>query len=132
MKKSKQKKKKVIEILYDPYRLEENEDFSVIFRRYIDSPDKTININGVVFYHALQILDLKIKGHFLLTALDNRLNLRINDTVIDELGNEYIVKGVEMPHFLGEIPEWHTYISFVNLEGSPDNMGKYFTKKLSE
>ncbi|MDE6592796.1 MAG: hypothetical protein K2K57_07030 [Oscillospiraceae bacterium] len=130
--KKKSKNECTIEILYEPYKLEENESFSVIFERYMDSSDKTTEINGVVFYHALKILDLKIRGHFLLIALDNRLNLRINDTVIDELGNEYIVKGVEMPHFSGEFPEWHTYISFVNLDGSPDNMGKYFTKKLAE
>ncbi len=130
--KKKFKKDITIDVLYNPYSLGENENFSVIFERYMDSSDKTTEINGVVFYHALQILDLKIRGHFLLAALDNRINLKINDTVIDEFGNEYIVKAVEMPHFLGDIPEWYKYISSVNLEGSPDNMGKYFTKKLSE
>lgn len=130
--KKKFKKDITIDVLYNPYSLGENENFSVIFERYMDSSDKTTEINGVVFYHALQILDLKIRGHFLLAALDNRINLKINDTVIDELGNEYIVKEFAMLRILCDIPEWHKYISFVRLEGSSENMGKYFTKKISE
>ncbi len=129
MKKNKTKKKKTVEILYDPYRLEENEDFSVVLQRYIDSSDKTININGVVYYQALKIINMYNR---LIAALDNRINLKINDTVIDELGNEYIVKEFAMLRILCDIPEWHKYISFVRLEGSSENMGKYFTKKISE
>ncbi|MDE6592795.1 MAG: hypothetical protein K2K57_07025 [Oscillospiraceae bacterium] len=129
MKKNKTKKKKTVEILYDPYRLDEREDFSVVLQRYIDSSDKTININGVVYYQALQIINMYNR---LIAALDNLMKLKLNDIVIDELGNEYIVKEFAMFRLLCDIPEWYRYISFVNLKGNSENMGKYFTKKLSE
>ncbi|MBQ2823354.1 MAG: hypothetical protein IJF18_02115 [Oscillospiraceae bacterium] len=121
--------KELFEFLYAPYSETVHDDFALIYDRYKTDPKSTIEINGITFYHALQIIRTNIRGRALIAALDNRLDLKINDILIDENGKEYIVKGFEMLRFQGDIPEWYSKISMVALIGDVDNVGCYFAKK---
>lgn len=121
--------KELFEFLYDPYSETDHDDFALIYNRYKTDTKSTIEINGIIFYHALQIIRTNIRGHALIAALDNRLDLKINDILIDENGKEYIAKGFEMLRFQGDIPEWYSKISMAALIGDVDNVGHYFAKK---
>lgn len=63
-------------------------------------------------------------------VLDNDMQLRMNDILIDENGNTFTVKGFEMFRFVtNEFPDWYLKISFVMLEGDFNNMGDYLSHK---
>lgn len=114
--------------MHEPYRINENEDLTAAFRRYLDDPKQSININGVTFYHALYVVRTSIKGISFIAALDNRMCLKINDKVSDEMGNIFTVGGFEMFRFAGGIPEWFMHISHVCLLGNCEYPGEYFAK----
>lgn len=57
---SKKSNKLSFEYIYNPYQLEKNVDFSSIFQRYLNDNNSIIDINGVTFYHALQIIHLNL------------------------------------------------------------------------
>ena len=125
-------KKELFTVLYNPYAKNDNDDFVAIYNRYKVDPKAIIIINGTTFYHALNITRTRIGGRALIVLLDNRLDIKINDVLVDEAGKEYIVNGFPMIRFSSGVPDRYSKISMVTLIGDVDNVGHYFARKETE
>ena len=129
MKKPKPKQPK-FEIIYNPYHLNDDDDFDSELKRYIDDENAMYVKNELVFYRAFQIIRTTIKGHRLIAALNNQIELKMGDMVVDDHDNRYEVRGFEMIRLVsGTFPNWYRIISFVVLQGATDNIGEYFAKQ---
>lgn len=54
------------------------------------------------------------------------MNLHLEDTLIDEKGNLFSVKGFEMIRLNSDtFPEWYLKISFISITGEIENIGNY-------
>lgn len=123
------KKKSSFIILYDPYSQKINDTFDEKLKRYIEDNGKTITIENTTYNKAFEIIQLG--NNKTIAALNNQMNLKINDTIIDNHGNEYIVDGFEMIRLLSEtFPEWYKILSYVKIKGNFENIGEYFTKSI--
>ena len=129
MKKPKSKQPK-FEIIYNPYHLAEDDSFDSELQRYIDDENAKFVRNDLVFYRAFQIIRTTNRGLRLIAALNNHMELKMGDIVIDDHDNHYEVKGFEMIRMVsGTFPEWYRIISFVVLQGTAENIGEYFAKQ---
>ncbi|MGN0620176.1 MAG: hypothetical protein ACI4J7_14270 [Ruminiclostridium sp.] len=132
MKKSKKDSSCSFEVIYNPYQADEKDTFSDIFFRYCNDKFGEIEIDGIMFYRALQIIKTNIRGrHHLTIALSTNMNLKIGMIIIDENSNEYEIKGFEMYRFSADFPDWFLKISFVMVTGNNENIGTYFSVKQS-
>ncbi len=130
MKKHKDKQPK-FEIIYAPYKYTDDDSFDVMLKRYINDDNAMFVKNELAYYRAFQIIRTMIKGHRLIVALSNQIDLHLGDKVIDDRKNEYEVKGFEMIRLVtGTFPEWYRIISFVMLQGTTENVGEYFAKQI--
>ena len=66
----------------------------------------------------------------MIVFIDSTDNLRSENILIDENGNEYLIKGFEMLHF-SQIPEWYPRTIPILIQGSTYNIGQYLTKKFT-
>lgn len=128
MAKRKSSPKLSFQLLYDPYSTGTDDNTVQLFHCYMNDKNAVIEINEKTYYRALQILILNTNKKKLIAILDNKLNLKINDSVIDDNNNIFIVKGFAMIRFTCDIPEWYTKASFVELSGEYESIGHYFTK----
>lgn len=119
------KNKNVFTFLHEPYPLNGDKDISVIFDRYLNDPERTVEIDGKTFYRAFNVVRV---NNCVIAALDNRLSLKLGDSVTDELGNIFTVNRFEMLRFAGSFTDWYMYISFVRLLGNCESPGEYFAK----
>lgn len=114
-------------LLYDPYP-EADSDMNHIYERYLQDENAVIRIDEKTYYRALQIFSYTIRESMILAVLDRRLDLKSGDTLVDDNGNKFIVKGCSFMSFHGEIPKWYFETPEVVLEGSEENIGHYFSK----
>lgn len=129
MKKKGKLQKSIFEIIADPYGGESAECFDHIFTEWQNNADNTIKIGGITYYKALQIIRTAMhRKEELIMGLSNEMSLKIGDTIIDELGNKYLVNGFGMFRFKTNIPDWYSKISFVFVSGNHKNVGEYFAK----
>lgn len=128
MAKRKSSSKLSFQLLYDPYSTGTDDNTVQIFHCYMNDKNAVIEINEKTYYRALQIFILNTNKKMLIAFLDNKLNLKINDSVIDDNNNIFIVKSFAMIRFTCDIPEWYTKASFVELSGEYESIGHYFTK----
>ena len=116
------------QFLYNPYSTGTDDNTVQLFHRYMNDKNAVIEIDEKTYYRALQIFILNTNKKMLIAFLDNKLNLKINDSVIDDSNNIFIVKGFAMIRFTCDIPDWYTKASFVELSGEYESIGHYFTK----
>lgn len=128
MAKRKSASKLSFQLLYDPYSTGTNDNTVQLFHCYMNDKNAVIEINEKTYYRALQILILNTNKKMLIAFLDNKLNLKINDSVVDNNNNIFIVKDFAMIRFTCDIPDWYTKASFVELSGEYESIGHYFTK----
>lgn len=115
-----------IQTIYDPYRIDDNETFDVIYQRYLEDTEKTIDIDGVTYYKAMTISKINFCEKRLNVVLPLGFNIRSGDIIIDENGNQYEYQGCATMSFGGKIPEWYFNTLSVILSYSDDNIGTYF------
>lgn len=117
------------QLLYNPYENDSDDTTSQLFQRYLNDENAVVEIDNKTYYRALQIFILNISGKSdLIALLDNRLNLKTNDEIIDDNDNIFTVKGFAMFRFTCDIPDWYMKVSFVELFGDYKNIGHFFTK----
>lgn len=115
------KKKSKVQILYDPYSKD-----GKTFQNYFNDTKAVLKINDKTFYRALLIMCFGDGG--VTALLDNKLNLSIDDKVIDDNNNVFTVKGFAMMRAVFDIPDWYAKASFVKLSGNFETIGHYFSK----
>ena len=129
MKKPKPKQPK-FEIIYNPYHLNDDDDFDIELKRYIDDENAMYVRTELVFYRAFQIIRTTIRRHRLIAVLNNQIDLKMGDMVVDDHDNHYEVRGFEMIRLVSKtFPDWYRIITFVVLRGATENIGEYFAKQ---
>lgn len=115
-------------MIYSPYSQNNDEDISVLYDEYRKDKNAVVSIEDKTYYRAIQIFSITIRKEKLIALLDISMKLRVGDTIIDDNGNEYAVKGFAMLSFRCAVPDWYTKTSFVELSGGHENIGHYFAK----
>lgn len=115
-------------MIYSPYSQNNDEDISVLYDEYRKDKNAVVSIEDKTYYRAIQIFSITIRKEKLIALLDISMKLRVGDTIIDDNGNEYAVKGFAMLSFRCAVPDWYTKTAFVELSGGHENIGHYFAK----
>ncbi len=115
-------------MIYSPYSQNDDEDISVLYDEYRKDKNAVVSIEDKTYYRAIQIFSITIRKEKLIALLDISMKLRVGDTIIDDNGNEYAVKGFAMLSFRCAVPDWYTKTAFVELSGGHENIGHYFAK----
>ena len=115
-------------MIYSPYSQNNDEDISVLYDEYRKDKNAVVSIEDKTYYRAIQIFSITIRKEKLIALLDISMKLRVGDTIIDDNGNEYAVKGFAMLSFRCAVPDWYTKTAFVELSGGHCNFGHYFAK----
>ena len=98
------------------------------YERYLQDDKAIIKIDEKNYYRALEIVQIR-DNNTVEIAVDNKLNLKTGDILVDDNDNEYVVRDCPFFCFRGGIPEWHSNISIVVIQGNIDSIGHYFTKQ---
>ncbi len=115
-------------MIYSPYSQNNDEDISVLYDEYRKDKNAVVSIEDKTYHRAIQIFSITIRKEKLIALLDISMKLRVGDTIIDDNGNEYAVKGFAMLSFRCAVPDWYTKTAFVELSGGHENIGHYFAK----
>lgn len=119
----------LFKLLKCPYRKTYNENMSSIYERYKKDTYNIIQLGEQTFYKIIECYEFHTKSSNLLVALDNQMQLRIGDTLIDENDNIYDIKAFEMFRLSGNnFPEWYLKISFVAIKGDIKKIGDHLAK----
>ena len=100
-------------MIYSPYSQNNDEDISVLYDEYRKDKNAVVSIEDKTYYRAIQIFSITIRKEKLIALLDISMKLRVGDTIIDDNGNEYAVKGFAMLSFRCAVPDWYTKTAFV-------------------
>lgn len=116
---------------FSPYMTEEKIDINSWYEEFKNDPDKTTILNGCVYNKIIFRCEFYIaEPCSMIVFIDSPDILRLEDILMDENGNEYVIKGFEMFRF-SQIPEWYPRITPMLIQGSTYNIGRYLTKKLT-
>ena len=116
---------------FSPYMTDEKTDVNSWYEDFKKDPDKTTILNGCVYHKIIFRCEFYIcKPYSMIVFIESTDNLQLEDILIDENRNEYIIKGFEMYHF-SQNPEWYPRTTPMLIQGSTYNIGQYLTKKLT-
>lgn len=120
----------VTKIIYDPYRLGENDSFDEIYERYKEDNNTVYCAGGRTFYKAAQITLICMGARSdLLVSMPADIEPEKDHIMIDDKGNRYDYEGIAHLCFRRGIPEWYLKMPPVVLRGTYDNIGEYFVKE---
>lgn len=130
MSRKKQKHKSIFGNFYSPYMTEEKTNMdSWYYEGYKNDPDKRIVIGEKVFSKIIFRCEFyRGEPYSLEVFIDPPEPLRIGDVLVDEKGNEYTLKSVEMIRFT-TIPEWYPRIAPLVISGTTYDIGEYLAKR---
>ena len=80
----------LFKLLKCPYRKVDNENMSVIYECYKQDSNNIIKLGEHTFYKIIECYEIHTKSSNLLVVLDNQMQLRIGNTVIDENDKPYL------------------------------------------
>ncbi len=114
---------------FSPYMTDEKTDIDSWYEEYKNDPDKTITIDGCIYYKIIYRCEFYHKEPYsLIVFIDSIEGLQLNDILVDENNHEYTIKGFEMISFT-KIPEWYPRTVPMLITGTTYNIGNYLTKK---
>ena len=103
---------------------------NIWFEAYKNDVENNIEIKGKVYSKIISKWECYIFEDFtLLVSFEPQGNLRIGDTLIDEIGREFKIKAFERFGFTGKTPDWAFEISSMAIIGQDYSIGNYITKK---
>ena len=118
-----------IENVSDPYRISDDDDMNTIYQRYLKDEKRVIEIDGLKYFKAMRIDKVNFDDTGLIAILPWDIDIKKNDVIIDENGNQYKYRGCEMMSFRGEIPELYFNMVCAILSFSSEHIGRYFAVK---
>ena len=125
----KKKEKTSFGNFFSPYMTTEKTNMDSWYEDYKIDPDKTVIINGYVHQKIIHRCEFYVgEPCLMIVSIDPIDNLQLEDILIDENGNESVIKGFEMIHFT-KIPEWYPRIRPILIQGTTYNIGQYLAKK---
>ena len=128
----KKRHKTLFSELYSPYMSEEKNNSAVWYEEYKKDTEKSIDIDGKIYYKIIYRCKYNRNNDFswmVLVYIPE--DYRIGDMLVDENGNEFIIKAVEMTTFT-TIPEWYPTMFPLCIVGKKNDIGIYFAKKRNQ
>ena len=120
-----------IETIYDPYRRSDDDTFDDIYQRYLVDADRSFEMDGLTYYKAAVIHKVTLHEMGIIVALPSEINPDQDSVIIDENGNQYRYRGLEMMNFGGRSPKWYFKMIFAILSFPGGDIGEYFAKQNS-
>ena len=118
---------------YSPYMKHNNSTIDDCYSAYKQDPDRTVEIDGHIYTKIISHCRFYGYEDFSFHIIwEPYTEMRRNDILVDENGNEYRVRSLEMIHFGGEIPEWYLKALPMVITGSSEHLGSYLAKKQVE
>lgn len=119
--------KSVNKVISEPYRVDAKDDFDDSYERYCIDEDKTVEMNGQLFYKALYITELSHTkdGYFIM--LSREMDLKEGMTIIDDNCNHFVVDSLGHYYFRNRVPEWDRRTVSIAAIGVCENIGAYFS-----
>lgn len=125
----KKRHKTLFSELYSPYMSEGKNDSTAWYEEYKKDAEKSIIIDGKTFYKIIYRCKYNGNKNFswmVLVYIPE--DYRIGDTLVDENGNEFVIKAVEMMTFT-TISEWYLTMWPLCVVGKTNDIGIYLAKK---
>ena len=116
-------------VLSAPYSLDEDDSPQIQYERYMEDPDRHIEIDGIEYYKIISTYTMRLRGQQLIIAVvENSMNGRIGDILADEDGREFPVTTIETLRPT-EITECCLRTTYLVLQVDSMKIGKYLTVK---
>jgi hypothetical protein len=114
-----------------PYMENSQNTIDDCYRAYKQDPLGKIELNGYAYSKIISHCRFYgYEDYSYHIVWEPSAELRRNDILIDENGNEFIVRSFEMLRFLGgDIPEWYFKAPPMVITGQNCDLGNYLAKK---
>ena len=123
-------KKSLFGEFHSPYTKGNQSTIDDCYRAYKQDPLGKIKIDGHVYSRIISCCRFYgYEDYSYHIIWEPHTEIRRNDVLIDENGNEYRVRSVEMISFIGEIPEWYFKALPIVITGDICKIGNYLAKK---
>ena len=114
---------------YSPY-FKYGETMQDWFEAYENDSAKNIEVDGKNYYKIIYWCEFyKNDEKSLLVAVVIDKDLKIGDILVDENGNEFVFKDIEMLKYSSEIPKWSRSVLSILLQPLNDSIGEYLCRK---
>ena len=100
------------------------------FKAYENDSAKNVEIDGKNYSKIIYWCEFyKNDEKSLLVAVVTDKDLKIGDILVDENGNEFVFKDIEMLKYSSEIPKWSRSVLSILLQPLNDSIGEYLCRK---
>ena len=115
---------------HSPYMENDRSTVDDWYRAYKQDTLGKIEIDGHVYFKIISHCRFYGYGDYSYHIIwEPHTEIRRNDVLIDENGNEFAVRSFEMIHFGCEIPKWYLKALPIIITGENSEIGSYLTKK---
>ena len=115
---------------HSPYMENDRSTVDECYRAYMQDPLGKIEIDGHVYSKIISSCRFYgYEDYSYHIIWEPHTEIRRNDVLVDENGNEFRMRSVEMISFIGEIPEWYLKAIPIVITGENSKIGSYLTKK---
>lgn len=100
------------------------------FKAYENDSAKNVEIDGKNYSKIIYWCEFyKNDEKSLLIAVVTEKDWKVGDILVDENGNEFVFKDVEMLKYSNEIPRWACSVSSILLQPINGSVGEYLCRK---
>jgi len=115
---------------YSPYANDDNISLEKCYHSYVQDLDNTVTIDNRIFTKIISHCRFYgYKDFSYHIVWEPAEEIRLHDLLIDQKGNVFEVRSIEMPRFSGDIPEWYLHARPLVITGSSCEIGSYLAKK---
>lgn len=115
---------------HSPYMENDQSTVDDCYRAYKQDPLRKIEKDGHVYSRIISCCRFYAYEDYSYHIIwEPHTEIRRNDVLINENGNEFVVRSLEMIHFGCEIPEWYLKALPIIITGENSEIGSYLTKK---
>ena len=123
-------KKSLFGKFHSPYMENDQNTIDDCYQSYKQDPLRKIEIDGHVYSKIVsQCRFFGYEDYSYHIIWEPHSTIGLNDILIDENGNEFKVRSLEMIHFGCEIPEWYLKAFPIVITGESSEIGSYLAKK---
>lgn len=116
-------------VLSAPYSLDKDDSPQIQYERYMEDPDRHIEIDGIKFYKIICTYTMRMHGQqFIIAVVEKNMDGRIGDILADEDGREFPVTEIETLR-PDEITECCLKTTYLVLKVDSMKIGKYLAVK---
>ena len=117
---------------YSPYASDTRSTMVEFYEAYKEDPEKYLQVDGKTFYKIICRAEFyHYQEPTLFVAVESSEPLHIGDTLVDEEGRKFTLKCFGMFRYAGGLPEWHSKVQDIFIQGKDYTIGNYLCKEMS-